>query len=306
MLLLDAFNDFSTDALNSKDKRKRLKQRTIDTYRRRVAYLVKYLGNCDVTSLDSSALDRLRELAIAAGDKPVTIENSISQAAIVFRRAGCDIDQGIALEVPPPNPRLITLDTFDRALQKMPEWLKAFCCLAYATGLRRDDLRGLENLHLISGHMTVRADKTEKQLRYPIPIWCERQIRKAGIRQFPLDEHTIYRNLRRACEEANVEYFTPQDLRVFSADTWDEVETGLGTLILNHSLAGWSRSTASYLTICRPLFKNLYKFPAPPSMLTVQERSDAARKQTRLKHAVGRLSSDQLETLLTVAESMAS
>lgn len=103
MLLLDAFNDFSTDALNSKDKRKRLKQRTIDTYRRRVAYLVKYLGNCDVTSLDSNALDRLRELAIAAGDKPVTIENSISQAAIVFRRAGCDIDQGIALEVPPPQ-----------------------------------------------------------------------------------------------------------------------------------------------------------------------------------------------------------
>lgn len=278
-------------------------ENTIKTYIYRLRFLLRHLGNCTIEQLDASAFKRLRELAMADEKSPATIESSIKHCSQVFAKLGFQVDTGKPLRVPPPAPEAIPLEHLDAAIPYMQPWLRAVVALGYVTGLRRKDLLR-QDFKAIGTSLTVQANKTGKTHRFPIPGWVQRQTQAAGkILKCPRAQA---RHLKAATTAAGVPYFHLQDLRITSAHTWNRLEHGLGPLILGHSLPGWSGATAFYLNSHDILFERIHDFPAPPSLLTDEEKDEIAQRSAKLSRAISRLTSSKLETLLQVAEGLAS
>lgn len=276
------------------------RERTKAGYRHRVNFLIRYGSDITLTEFDEAFCQAVRNRAIEAGRSAVTIENSINNVASLLKRLGHPAKTGKPLRRLPPNPTVITIDHLNRAIPCMCDWLRCFCTLAYVTGLRRDDLRAID-LASIGDSLKIRASKTGKWQRFPIPQWARRTI---TVDRFPADTHTIYRNLRIACDAANVPYFTPQNIRVLSARTWEKVSHGLGPVILGHSLPGWSSATPYYLDPCDVLFDRIHDFPALDSLLTVKERCEKQARRERIIRIIDRLDAKKQVALLDVAEGL--
>lgn len=273
---------------------------TKNCYKYRINYLIKHGGDIAIRCINESYFNTVRSSAKAAGNSSRTIENSIKDVVLLLKRIGHIVDKGTTLKLSVSPAKIITLKQFDAALLEMPDWLKTFCAINYATGLRRNDIRSLD-LSGIGDELTLIANKTSKLHRFPIPKWCQRAIE---VDNFPKDENTFYRHLKKSCKSAGVPYFTPKNIRVLSARTWDKVSRGLGPLVLGHSLPGWSAATPFYLDASEPLFDRSCDFPASPSLLTTKERCAETARRERIIRLIDRLDAKKQETILTVAEGL--
>lgn len=278
---------------------------TLDMYQRRLRFFARRLPEAGFDDITTADLNRIRREAKAEGLSPKTIENSINDLMHVLGRVGIEIDKGSPLRIPPPKPKIRTLDDFDALLRRLPPFWRAWCAVAYVTGLRKSDVYRVTigedetEIHLTAG-------KTEKTQRYPIPPWLRRAVTPFFGQSFARNDATLYDIFGRASKAAGVARWSPQQIRILSANQWEKAQTGLGPLILGQSLPGWSKSTVYYLDPCEPLFKHVDSLAIPEFLKDESDRDQAIWRERRFRQLLKQMSERDQESVLSIAEKFAS
>lgn len=282
-----------------------------------------------------SALDGLAPYTVERMvDRVLTILRRCERQGLIDRAPHA----GDRLKVPDPIPRVVSLESLSamylacdvatwpnyrqrvrgesgRAKGGWFQWKpcpwagdfwRCFLCVGFLTGLRLSDLLKLRKGDFSGYVLAVVAGKTGKRQSIPIhptlarhvenAVWCN----QSGL-LFPVGESfkQFRRELAAICTAAGVESVTPQDLRVCSANAWEDARDGAGPAILGHSLIrGASRF---YLRPPRLLEEALPRLRVPSAFLTDDERQAGASRIAELLARFERMDGESQELLLGMA-----
>ncbi|QDV49517.1 site-specific integrase [Gimesia fumaroli] len=222
-------------------------------------------------------------------------------------------DFGVPLEEEPPTPDPVPFDDLARFLEHThvakwpldPEYWNRYVGFAYLTGLRRDDLKAIERKHCNEHRIKYKASKTKKTHVYPMPVWLWRMVKpQAAGRLFTVSPKRIYREMRRICNAAGIEYFTPKNIRVLSCNEWESARENCGAVIQGGAIKGWSKATGNYMTTHGLLFKGVHKLRIPSPFLTEEERNKEVNDRQRWHQMFEKLPTQMREHILGLGENM--
>ncbi|MBR9804208.1 hypothetical protein GYB59_22050, partial [bacterium] len=189
-------------------------------------------------------------------------------------------------------------------LQCLPPFWRAWSAVAYVTGLRKSDVYKVR-LNDSDEEIQIEAGKTKKVQRYPIPPWLRRAIAPCSGESLCRNDTTLYDVFGRYSKAAGVKRWSPQQIRILSANQWEKAQTGLGPLILGQSLPGWGKSTVFYLDPCEPLFKHIDQLAIPECLKGEEERDKAVWRERRFQQLLKRMNEHDQESVLAIAERFA-
>lgn len=185
---------------------------------------------------DADGVARFRQMAIAAGLSPDTIEKTITDLITAAKHGGIVIEPGKRLRRNPPEPKPVSAATLDAVWKVSPHWFRRWIVLTYWTGARcEDSLRVYRTTNSKTEVIRLKADKTGRNHCWPVPQWLRNWLPIPS--DHPLNGVSLhFTNVVRdcltvLCEQAGVERITPQQLRQRSITEWSRANATAGAIV---------------------------------------------------------------------------
>lgn len=209
---------------------------------------VRLVGDKPIETITTADLEAFRSACSDLNYSPHGIESGIGDlVSMNFAATGKRLDRGQRLKIPRPQPNPATIDQISAVYTEAPAWLRQHLAVAYWTCLRVfDSLTFLRsNPDPTSEVIRWTASKTGHNQSWPIPSWLRRHLAMQVVRPVGCPRNhgkrVLRREIRAAAQRANVESFTPQQLRQRGLTEWSRANAmaasivhGSGLGILNH------------------------------------------------------------------------
>jgi len=274
----------------------------------------RYSGGPPVGAVTNETVMKWRTAMIEAGYAPLTIKSYWTTIRAVFRRIGPvfngnPLGLGIIDAVPYCKPvkfrrklpKRISLDQLNRVylaarhttkprrIFTAPDYWRALLAILYTTGLRIGDALRIrcEHIDLEERTLFIHVGKTGVEAELPLHVVACDHIHRIGHtdREFLFgspDKGWFYHQWRELIGLADVEYFTPHDIRRVACSEVDAAWRGMGKVLLLHSPLNVTE--ASYLNSLPELRQALDKMEIPIAFKHGINVSDKQLQQVRRQH----------------------
>ncbi len=183
-------------------------------------------GKISAEQLTVEHVEQFRAACKAAGLRPATIENGVTDLRCIVKHAtGRDLPPGRRLRLPRPAPKPVPLSDLSAVYNAAPAWVQKYLALQFWTAARVSDCLSL--LTASPGNeLRWTASKTGAAHVCPVPIWLKRHLAMPAALPRGLSSGWMIKQLRRAlttaCEAAGVARFTPQQVRQRGLTEWSQ------------------------------------------------------------------------------------
>ncbi len=234
-----------------KETSRRSKQDALD----QIKWLDPYLGNLYLDQIDRETIDKIKDAKLKTGVKPATVNKLLEVVRVILNTAMNEwewidrVPRVRLMKTPNHRVRWLTKEEAARLLSNLPEHLRAMAGFSLATGLRRNNVTGLEwsQVDLTRRVAWIHGDQSKSGRPIGVPLNSD----AIAILRAQLGKHPIYcftyrgnrvnqvntKAWRNALIKAGITDFRWHDLR----HTWASWHVQSGTPIhVLQELGGWS------------------------------------------------------------------
>ena len=183
-------------------------------------------GEISAEQLTAEHVEQFRAACKAAGLRPATIENGVTDLRCIVKHAtGRDLPPGRRMRLPRPVPNPVTLSDLSAVYNEAPAWVRKYLAVQFWTTARVSDCLSLLTASP-ADELRWTASKTGAAHVCPVPIWLKRHLAMPAALPVGLSSGWLLKQLRRAlttaCESAGVARFTPQQIRQRGLTEWSQ------------------------------------------------------------------------------------
>jgi len=161
-----------------------------------------------------------------------TIRGTLKDVRTLARAAGIDVKID-TIRPPQPEPQPIPLSTIDSIWPHLAAWSKQWLALSFWTGLRlADSIRFQKALEPEKLQWTAR--KTGHRQKWPIPDWLRPHLQPVSLPYSSTDDWSkviVRGEIDRVCALADVDRFTPQQIRDTGLREWCRADFHVGQIL---------------------------------------------------------------------------
>jgi len=230
--------------------------------------LKKTVGAVAVDRISTVTMEEHRDRALASGYSTGTVKEDWNtlQAAVSWGQTRGLVDGAIVVRRPKMTHRparevyVPERDEVESVIAALGNWRRIVTLLLAETGARRDEIVTLlwDDVDFGGGWITIRATKTAKTRRVPLPARVTNELRKwrlrtPGPRIVTCHDQTarsaLYRSLQKTCKRLELPMISPQSLRRYRERELSRAGVGVEVFaqLLGHSpavaLAHYLRAT---------------------------------------------------------------
>ena len=199
----------------------------------------RLIGDISAEDITTDHLQQYRDTAAGIGLSARTVESSISDLITVIRhQTGRTVPAGRRLKSPSPDPQPVTFDALNAIWPHCDPWLQQWIAISYWTCLRLADVQRMQlqlsQLDTAGESLRWSSSKTRHRFTWPIPDWLRQHLQPVPLPFYaPNDfgQKLLRQVLTSICKTADVDRWTPKQLRQRAISEWCRADAMAGRLI---------------------------------------------------------------------------
>jgi hypothetical protein len=192
----------------------------------------KLMGDLGPEQITAEHLIEFRRRAEAAGLGTWAIKGTIKDIRTLIRAAGGDVTIE-KIRKPDPNPEPISLSTIDAIWPHLADWSKQWLVLSYWTCLRLADSIHFQR-EFQADSLAWQANKTKHRHKWPVMPWMQPFLHKRPLPYSSTNDWSkaiVRAEIDRVCVLADVDRFTPQQIRDTGLREWCRADFHVGQVL---------------------------------------------------------------------------